>query len=297
MDLKKPLTFDEQLNMLISHGMVISDRNKAIDVLKKVNYYRFTGYALQFRKVPSSSDYIEGTTFETVYHLYSVDETLRDIFRRHIEKVEVYYRTQIAYGFSIAKCTQAPYDQHYDENNFYNKIGYKEVKEAFSKEQNYYKDSLIVKHHKKKYSNKMPLWVIVELMSFSNISKFYNSMYYSEKDAIACRVGVSKGILENHLHCLSNFRNKCAHAARMYNTEFNPPAKFTSSFLRKHREIKNNSLFAYTLVLLQRLPDKESKRSLIHTVKTVIDEYRSDIDMSLIGFPKNYLEIMKENMD
>ena len=73
--------------------------------------------------------------------------------------------------------------------------------ETFSKEQNYYKDSLIVKHHKTKYSSKMPLWVIVELMSFSNMSKLYSSMYYSEKDMIASMVGVGKGTLENHLHC------------------------------------------------------------------------------------------------
>ena len=49
------------------------------------------------------------------------------------EKAEVYYRTQIAYGFSIAKCTETPYDQHYDENNFYNKKGYREVMENFSR--------------------------------------------------------------------------------------------------------------------------------------------------------------------
>ncbi len=39
MDLKKPLTFDEQLDKLDAHGMVISDREKAKDILKKVNYY------------------------------------------------------------------------------------------------------------------------------------------------------------------------------------------------------------------------------------------------------------------
>ena len=213
MDLKKPLTFDEQLDKLAAYGMIITDREKAKDILKRVNYYRFTGYALQFRQDPSGSDYIAGTTFETVYHLYKVDEILRDIFRRYIEKAEVYYRTQIAYGFSIAKCTETPYDQHYDENNFYNKKGYREVMENFSREKNYYKDSLIVKHHKMKYFSKMPLWVIVELMSFSNMSKLYSSMYYSEKNAIASMVGVGKDTLENHLHCLSVLRNKCAHAA------------------------------------------------------------------------------------
>lgn len=121
-------------------------------------------------------------------------------------------------------------------------------------------------------------------------------MYYSEKDVIANMVGVSRDTLENHLHCLSVLRNKCAHAARMYNTDFNPPAKFTKTFLRKNPEIKNNSLFAYTLVLLKRLPDENSKKSLVQTVEAVINKYRSDIDLKLIGFPENYLEIMKNNL-
>ncbi len=79
-----------------------------------------------------------------------VDEKLRDLFRMYIEKAEVYYRTQIAYGFAMNKCIEPPYDQHYDENNYYNKNGYKEVIESFKREKNYYKDSLIVKHHKDK---------------------------------------------------------------------------------------------------------------------------------------------------
>ena len=66
--------------------------------------------------------------------------------------------------------------------------------------------------------------------------------------------------------------------------------------LKKHPEIKNNSLFAYTLVLLKRLPDERSKKSLIQTVEAVIDEYRDDIDLNLIGFPEKYLEIMENNL-
>lgn len=67
MDLKKPLTFDEQLDKLIAHGMIVADREKAKDILKRVNYYRFTGYALQFRQEPSGSDYIEKTTFSSFF--------------------------------------------------------------------------------------------------------------------------------------------------------------------------------------------------------------------------------------
>ena len=65
---------------------------------------------------------------------------------------------------------------------------------------------------------------------------------------------------------------------------------------RLSAEIKNNSLFAYALVLLKRLPDESSRKSLIRTVETVISESKDDIDLNLIGFPENYLEIMKNSL-
>lgn len=296
MELKEPLSFEKQIGKLKSHGMVMEDEAKVKEILAEINYYRFTGYTLQYRKNPDESDYIEGLPFEKVYRIYQFDESLRDIFRKYIEVAEVYYRTQISYGFSMVKCVNPPYDQHYDENNFYNKTGYKEVMESFKKEKNYYKDSLIVKRHKAKYESKMPLWVIVELMSFSNTSKLYSSMYISEKEKIADAVGVSYATLENHLHCLAVLRNKCAHAARLYNTQFNPPARFTKQFLKKYPEVKNNSLFAYVLVLLKRLPDEITKMAMLNAVQTVIEEYKDDVDLTLIGFPENYMTLLKNNV-
>lgn len=296
MELKEPLSFEKQIEKLKSHGIVMEDEAKVKEILAKINYYRFTGYTLQHRKNPDESDYIEGLPFEKVYRIYQFDESLRDIFRKYIEVAEVYYRTQISYGFSMAKCVSPPYDQHYDEKNFYNKTGYKEVMESFKKEKNYYKDSLIVKHHKAKYDSKMPLWVIVELMSFSNTSKLYSSMYISEKEKIADTVGVSYATLENHLHCLAVLRNKCAHAARLYNTQFNPPARFTKQFLKKYPEVKNNSLFAYVLVLLKRLPDEKTKMVMLNAVQTVIEEYQDDVDLTLIGFPEKYMTLLKNNV-
>lgn len=62
MELKKPTTLSEQIEKLKVHGIVISNEDKAKEILKTVNYYRFTGYALQFRNHSTGSDYIEGTT-------------------------------------------------------------------------------------------------------------------------------------------------------------------------------------------------------------------------------------------
>ena len=43
MELKKPMSYEEQLNRLITHGIVVDDRDRAIDILKRVNYWLFRG--------------------------------------------------------------------------------------------------------------------------------------------------------------------------------------------------------------------------------------------------------------
>ena len=118
MQLKQPLSFEEQLDKIKSHGIIVNDKQRAIEKLEQINYYRLTGYALQFRVEPNKSEYVVGTTFDNIYKLYIVDEKLRNLCRIYIEKAEIYYKTQIAYGFSIMKCLIPPHNQHYDRNNF-----------------------------------------------------------------------------------------------------------------------------------------------------------------------------------
>jgi len=91
-------------------------------------------------------------------------------------------------------------------------------------------------------------------------------------------------------------RNKCAHAARLYNTEFNPPAQFTKQFLKKHPEIRNNTLFAYVSVLLKHLPDPAMKAQLASDISIVLDKFAEDIDLALIGFPQDYQNFLNQHL-
>jgi abortive infection bacteriophage resistance protein len=295
MQLKKPLTFSEQIEMLISHGMIISDKQYAEEVLNTINYYRLTGYCIHLRQSPKDSTFVSGTDFFTIHKIYQFDDELRSVLRKYIEKVEVFSRTQISHTFAINKCSEPPHNQHYDKHNFYNKEGYKQVMGSIKREFEYHKDSLIVKHHKSKYKNMMPLWALMELISFSNLSKLYNSMYLSERSTIAKAFGVSPDTLTNHLHCLSVLRNKCSHAARLYNTKMYPSARFNSNFLRKNPEFKNDSLFSYVLVLVRRLPDDNLKRSLAREILLLIDKNKEFIDLNLIGFPSNHVELLEKS--
>ena len=291
--LKQPLSYKEQINRLKEHGMIIGDPAMAESVLHRINYYRFSGYALQFRKSANDSTYIEGTTFENVLELCRFDSELRELLRKHLENVELYYRTVISHEFVMRKCVKSPHDQNYNEKNYYDKIRFREIRSSFQKEKSYYKDSLIMKHHKKKYGGKMPLWVMVEMLSFSSLSKLYNCMYFSEKDAIANVVGINNSMLGNHLHSLSVLRNKCAHAARLYNTTFYPAVKLSKNTLRKYPEVKNDTLFAYIIVLLKRLPLQRQRTGFIEDLFVLLDSYKGIIDERLIGFPEKARSILE----
>ena len=47
---KPPKTFEEQYNLLKKRGLIIDDKNKCIKKLSELNYYRFTGYLLPYKK-------------------------------------------------------------------------------------------------------------------------------------------------------------------------------------------------------------------------------------------------------
>lgn len=50
MYLKEPLNYEQQIEKLIENKIQILDREKAKNILSEINYYKLTGYALQFRK-------------------------------------------------------------------------------------------------------------------------------------------------------------------------------------------------------------------------------------------------------
>lgn len=288
MDLKPPLTIEQQICKLKNHGMSIPNITKAEHILSTVNYYRFSGYALEYRKSTHDSDYIPCANFDTIYNIYRFDESLRNILRWYIEKTEILFRTKIAYNFTLVKCTQKPYNQHYLPANYYRKDKFTSLLNHIYAEEKYFKDSDFVKHHKNAYKDKMPLWVLVEIMTFSTLSKYYSCMYLSEQKLIAKDVGTSPRILKNNLHALAILRNKCAHAARLYNSTMTLPVSFRQHFLRSNPSIKNNTLFAYIVMLANYLPDNTCKAQFQNDLYRLVAKYEKDIDISLMGFPPNW---------
>ena len=291
MDLKPPLSYEDQVSRLIEHHVQISSKKDAATFLSRVNYYRLTGYALQFRD-KTGQDYVDGTSFDTIKNIYCFDAELRGILRNALDEAEGCFRTHIAHGFSMVKCAAPPYNGHYDPENFYQKELYTKVMESLKQEEDRRSDSLVVQHHKKCYGDALPLWVIVEMLSFSSLSSLYASMYISEQDSIAKMRGQTSKVMKNHMHVLTVLRNKCSHGRRLYNTPLHPSVMLGSGYLRNHPEVRCDTLFAGILALIRNLPTRESKIILYNQLCNCITKYASSIEIERIGFPVNYKQLL-----
>ena len=93
---KPPLLYADQLNLLISRGLVCPDSARALEWLQRIGYYRLSAYFLPFRQ-PQTDQFKAGTALDDVVALYKFDGGLRLLTMQAIDRIEVAIRAVITY--------------------------------------------------------------------------------------------------------------------------------------------------------------------------------------------------------
>lgn len=84
------------VNLLESRGLQIYDRNKAIQYIDNIGYYRLSAYMYPLLKMPKTAHlYKEGSSFKKVMMLYRFDKKLRLLMFNEIEKIEIAIRRAV----------------------------------------------------------------------------------------------------------------------------------------------------------------------------------------------------------
>ena len=100
---KRPLSYDEQIDLLASKGLLIPDRQRTARQLKNISYYRLSAYMLPYKEKIGdaiSSKFKKGSTWDMIYRLYVFDRKLRLLVFDAIERVEIAVRAQIVHQLS-----------------------------------------------------------------------------------------------------------------------------------------------------------------------------------------------------
>ena len=293
MELKPALTYDEQICKLrVGHNLTISDENFAKDILRKVNYYRLSGYGIGLKKDDNKEHYLDSITIEHLFKLYCFDSQFKNNLIRTIEQIEIEFRTQIAYHLAIKYGS----DALMNEMNFIcktNKDGdtiYSIVINSLNKEIDRQRNKPFVKHHIRTYNGNFPIWVSVELMSFGNLSSLFSILKEEDQKVISNYYDTVSKYLKNWILCLLEVRNICAHHTRLYNM----PLKENPRLYNENIQYigKPNKIFPILLIIKRILNSNEQWTSLLTDLKKTFDKYKGSYVLSFMGFPKDWEEIL-----
>ena len=290
---KPPLSFSDQAQRLIQHGLIVDDPHQLIERLSTVSYYRLSAYWHPFKQ--ADDHFVPGTRFETVWRRYTFDRHLRLVIMDAIERVEIaVLRTRMVEHFTLQhgpfgyrqlssfhpKCTP---DIH--------KRLMEECDEAFPRSK-----EIFVQHFRSKYTSEPhpPLWMMAEVMTYGQIFTMYRQLQNQEQKTIAASIGLSAPVLESWLHTLNYIRNAVAHHARLWNRQMPirpkmPEQRHRPEFYRP-QPIANDRMFGVLSVLRYLLSQVAPHSRWPQRLISLFDDY-PDIPRHAMGCPtdwKNY---------
>ena len=281
-EVTKPFkSYSEQIALLKERNLIINDERYAENVLRKLNYYRFSAYSLTLRE---NDVFYEGVTFEDIVALYEFDKELRGIVFRYGATAETVARAYIAY-YHAQKYGPLGYlnNQNFENEQFHAEFlstlfgALKRSKEIF------------IQHHREDKNGIYPVWVVSEEMTFGVLSRFYKNMLQPDREDIARQFyGRRHDYIENYLQCASVARNIAAHGGRFYNRKRLGPAV---SFPKRFKGVASNtSPFAYFYAIHELIPDAD-KLDLVHSLEKAFQRCPS-AQISRLGFPLNWKELL-----
>jgi len=285
---KPPKTYKEQIAILRTRGLIIEDEDFAVEILKTINYYRFSAYYLPFQK--EQDVFNPETKFTDILKLYKFDKNLRILFLDAIENAEITIRTKIAYHLA----------------HKYGAFGYIKP-ENFSKSFKHYewlrkfKEDSVKRTHEKfiksyfqKYTHEknLPIWMVTEITSFGQISIFYSYLKKEDRQSIANKnYRIDEQVLTSWLHTLVYIRNICAHHSRLWNRILSIEPKIPKK-LTAWESVSNKKLFCVFLILKRLLLMPAKWNRWIENYKELTTAY-PDTDTNYMGFPDNWEDILK----
>lgn len=149
-----------------------------------------------------------------------------------------------------------------------------------------------IRNFKENYVNgDIPLYILVEILSFGMLSKFYKNMHGVDKKEIALTYGVGYAYLESWIESLSYVRNVCAHYGRLYNISFTKKPRLYMDDIAIG--LSNDRKMGTLLCFKRLLPDDDHWSEFLAELNRLLSKY-PHVRIDKMGFPSNWKEILEK---
>ena len=299
-------TLDEQIDILISKGLTVGNRELARQILFRENYFFLSGYRHLFTVRGNKDVYIAGTTFEELYATFVFDRRIRNTFFKNILIVENNIKSIMSY--QLSKKYGVKEKEYLEPNNFsQDGIQSRQVFDVLKKVKRQIRvngNKHTATYHYINHYGYIPLWILVKVLSFGIMSEFFDILKYEDKEEIVKPYNIDVETMSVYLTLLSNFRNVCAHEDILY--DHRTQRSIPDSFYHELLEIPKfedeyiygkNDLFSLVIILKEML-SKEEFDEMIDEIKHEVEILDEKIDvvpldtiLNRIGFPSNWYRI------
>ncbi|HWE85846.1 MAG TPA: Abi family protein [Terracidiphilus sp.] len=261
--------------------MTSTDHGRALEWLRRVGYYRLSGYFLPFR-IPGTDDFRPGVTFDDVVSLYKFDCGLRLLTLQAMDRIEVAVRAVITYQLShslgvFGYADPRNFDPSYDHSGFMRIMRQEENRSA----------EVFVNHYRTKYTSEpfLPVWMATEIVSFGALSQMFANLRKSLRKLIAREFKQPESVFVSWLHALTSIRNACAHHARLWNKELAVKPELPNAW--KVQGVSNRRYYAIALIMQTLLIEISPASQWKQRLKAHIDTY-PDVDILHMHFPADW---------
>lgn len=217
---KKATTVDEQISLLESRKMKVTDKQKAKEILLDIGYYRLGFYWFPFEKTypergkKRSHEFVDGTRFEDAVGLYYFDYDIRKLLLPYLCRIEINLRTFVIYCVS----------RHYISNPLWFADSSVLDRDFVTHFQKSYLDSIknnsAIKQHHKNHPKDLyaPAWKTLEYATFGDIIALCKSLKEkSIQKEIACHYGIRNiDVFFSFFDTVRVLRNLCAHGHNIF---------------------------------------------------------------------------------
>jgi abortive infection bacteriophage resistance protein len=300
-------TLDEQVDILKSKGLVISDVEKTKKILLRENYFFINGYRHLFYKSPQEKKFIQGSTFEELYSLFIFDRNVRNIMFKNLLIVENNIKSILSY--QLSKKYGIREKEYLRPSNFTRDVARgRQVADIINKMKRQIRANIkqhsATLHYVTNYGY-TPMWVVVKVLSFGIMSELYTILKDEDQTSIADYYNIDSENMEIFLSIAANYRNLCAHEDILFDHQVQRGILDNKYHRALNIPITDNEyiygkkdLFSMIIILKYMLTDQEF-RLLAYEIGYEIDLLDGKVNsiplskiLDRIGFPMNWRDIV-----
>lgn len=232
-------SLEQQLEIFKSRGLIVDNDDDAINKLKYINYYKIKEYSYPFI-INKGSEEIKYSKveFRKIINRYYQDSRMRVNMLECIEMFEIALKTVFARELgknspfqylSFSKwCNKEEYCKHYlgEKQSDFKKL----IKERTSNKKLLTKE--IEYFWKFNEQDKVPIWMLVEVLTFGELVYLLNLMSKNRRANIANELNIANGDFIQWCKTVNFIRNQVAHNHNIIDLKMKSKPKVKEEWLK-----------------------------------------------------------------